>query len=200
MNKFLHLLIFAGVFLLGSSVKADTFSTFETTNYYSANRKFFVKVTPNKKAVLYKNGKKVWTKVLPELPEHLLVTNDGKRIVMIENYYGNNNDAKKEVIIFFDENGNRLSGFALEGLTDFQQVWRTTSGSHWLGKYELNQEESQLLIKTVVRSCPLPEKVSNDEDLKKVDECIKPKPKEKIIFLVTDGTLISRTGIAANEK
>lgn len=199
MRKYFYLLIFANFFLLGSLVKADTYSTFETTKYYSANRRFFVKVTPNKKAVLYKNGKKVWTKFFSELPRFLLITNDGRRLVMIENYYGNNNEAKKEVVIFFDENGNRLSGFALEDLANFHQVLQTTSGFDWLGKYELNQE-GQLLIKTVILSCPLLEKVSNDKDMKKVDECIKPKLKEKIVFSVADGTLISRTEIEASEK
>ncbi len=200
MSKYFYLPIFISAFLLGSSVKADTYNTFETSNYYSANRKVFVKVTPNKKAVLYKNGRKVWAKVLPELPMNLLVKNDGKRVVMIENYYGNQNERKKEVVIFFDENGNRLSGFDLGSLADYQNVLHTISNADWLDKYEFNQEENQLIVDTVVLSCPLLEKVPNDEDMKKVDECIKPKPKENITFSLIDGTLISRTEIEANEK
>ncbi len=199
--KCFNLLIFiVSVCLFVSSAKADTYSTFKTTNYYSANRRFFVKVNPNKKAVLYRNGKKVWTKVLPELPQTLLVTNDGKRMVMIENYYGNQNERKKEVIIFFDENGNRLSGFDLGSLADYQNVLHTTSASYWLDKYKFNQKENQLIVNTVILSCPLLEKVSSVEDVKKFDECIKPKPKERIIFSVTDGALLSRTEIEANEK
>jgi len=199
-KKCFYLLIITVLFVFGSVVKADTYSKFETTNYYSKNREFFVIVTPDKKAVLYKGNKKIWTQTLPELPQSLLVTNDGKRVVMIENYYGNSREPKKEVINFFGENGNKLSSYNLENLADLENILHTISSSHWLDKYEMNQEKNEVVIETFVLTCPLIGNVSNEEDLKKVDECRKPKPKERIVFSVVNGSLLSRTKIETTEK
>jgi len=187
-------------FIFGLVIKADTYSTFVTTDYYSKNRAFFVKVTPNKRATLYKGTRKIWTKLLPELPQDLLVTNNGKRVVMIENYYGNNNERKKEVIIFFNEKGNKISSQTLESLADFENVNHTVSNAHWLEKYELNQEKNEVVIATFILTCRLPERVSNEEDIKEYDECSQLKPKEKIGFSVIDGSLLYRTKIENTEK
>jgi len=200
MKKYLCLLI-TGVYLIFSSViQADTYSKFVTTDYYSQNRKFFVQVTPDKKAILFKDGKRIWTQPLPELPMKLLVTNDGKRVVMIENYYGNNRNPKKEVIIFFDENGIKLSSQTLESVADLKRVLHTISSSHWLKNYELNQIQNKIVVDTVILTCPLIERVSNEEELKKVDECMKEKPNEKIVFSLDDGKILSRSQIETAEK
>jgi hypothetical protein len=72
------------VLILVTSTRADTYITFTTMRYYSANRRYYVEVTPKRRATLYRAGSRrptrQWIRVLPELPERLLVTNDGKRV------------------------------------------------------------------------------------------------------------------------
>ena len=199
-KKYLYLIIITISLLFVTVVKADTDSKFQTTKYFSKSRAFYVIVTPDKKATLYKDKTKMWTILLPELPGKMLVSNDGNRVIMVENYYGNNNDRKKEVLIFFDENGNKISSYDLETLADFNNVLHTNSGSHWLKNYELDEEENQLIINTIVLSCPLVEKNDKKVDLKKVDKCKKPKPNEVITFSLSDGKLLSRTKIETVEK
>ncbi len=181
-------------------VKADTFSKFQTTEYFSKNRNYVIKVTPDKKAVLKNKNKIIWKKSLSELPETLLITDDGKRTIMIENYYGNNGDRKKEVLIFFDEKGNKLSSFVLEDLADFENILHTTSGSHWLGKYEFNEDNSELIVESVALTCPLPNGIKSEEDRKKIDECRKFKQNENFVFTIATGTLLSRTKIEITKK
>ncbi len=199
-KKYYYFLVITISLIFVSLVKADTVGKFETTKYFSKNREFFVTVTPDKKATLRKGRKKIWTQLLPELPGKMLVSNDGKRVIMIENYYGDNNERKREILIFFGENGNKISSYNLESLADFDNVLHTNSGSHWLDSYEMNQEKNEFVVYTIVLSCPLIEKISSNIDLKKVDECSKPKPNEKILFSTIDGSLLSRTKIASAEK
>ena len=199
-KKYLYLIIIAISLVFVSVVKADTDSKFVTTKYFSKNRAFYVIVTPDKKAILYKGKTKIWTILLPELPGKILVSNDGNRVIMMENYYGNNNDRKKEVLIFFDEKGIKLKSYDLESLADFNNVLHTNSGSHWLKNYEVDEAENELIINTVVISCPLIEKNSKIVDLKKIDECKKPKPNETIKFSLSDGKLLSRTKTETVEK
>ena len=200
MTKYLYSPVITICFIFSSIIYADTYSKFETTDYYSKNRRFFVRVKPDKKATLYKNGKMVWTQSLPELPMKLLVTDDGTRVIMIENYYGNRRDPKKEVIIFFNEKGAKFSSQTLKDVADLKNVMHTISSSSWLENYELNQNESEIIIKTTVLTCSLIERVSRVDDLRKVDECMKPKPKEKIVFSVLDGKILSRSAINTAEK
>ena len=63
-NKYFYLLI--GIFFMGVGIvaKADTYSKFETTKYYSKNQEFHVEVTPDKKAILYKNKKREYSSSL----------------------------------------------------------------------------------------------------------------------------------------
>ena len=199
-KKYLYLLVITISLVFVSVVKADTDNKFVTTKYFSKNRKFYVIVTPDKKATLRNGRKNIWTRLFPDLPGKLLVSDDGKRVIMIENYYGNNNDRKKEVLIFFDEKGNKLKSYDLESLADFNNVLHTNSGSHWLKNYEVDEAENELIINTVVISCPLIEKNSKIVDLKKIDECKKPKPNETIKFSLSDGKLLSRTKTETVEK
>ncbi len=191
-----YLLVALFFLLLTTFVQAQNVNKFEVTKYFSKNREYFVKVTPDKKAVLYRGNKKVRTQILPALPGSLLITNDGKRLIMIENYFGNNNDRKTEVLIFFDEKGDKISGFNLESLADFDNVLHTNTGSSWLDTFEINQSKNELILNTIVLTCPLVENSPKAVDLKKVNECKKPKPKEKITFSTVDGKLISRTDVA----
>ena len=199
-KKCLYLIIITISLVFVSVVKADTYSKFVTTKYFSKNRAFYVIVTPDKKATLYKGKTKIWTILLPELPGKMLVSNDGNRAIMMENYYGNNNDRKKEVLIFFGENGDKITSYDLETLADFNNVLHTNSGSHWLENYEIDEETNELIINTIVLSCPLVEKNDKKVDLKKVAKCKKPKPNEVITFSLSDGKLLSRTKIETMEK
>lgn len=180
--------------------KAQTDDKFKTTNYFSKNKEYFVKVTPNKTAIFYRGRKKVWTKKLPELPGNLLISNDGKRVIMIENFYGNNNDRKKDVLIFFNEKGDKIANYDLESLADFDNVLHTNSGSKWLEDVELNQSKNELVLNTIALSCPLVENGAKVVDLKKIDKCKKPKPKEKITFSIAEGKLLSRKQVETIEK
>lgn len=201
MKKTYSFLFIALVFLSFVLVsKAQTDEKFKTTNYISKNREYFVRVTPNKIASLYKGRKKIWTKSIPELPGNMLVTDDGKRVIMIENYYGNNNDRKREVVIIFGEKGDKIAGFELASLADFDNVLHTNSGSKWLDNVELNQSKNELVVNTIVLSCALVENGAKIVDLKMIDKCKKPQPKEKITFSIVDGKLLSRTQVGSAEK
>ena len=199
-KKFYYFPIIIIFLVLATVAQAERDDKFQTTKYFSKNRAFYVIVTPDKKATLYKGKTKIWTIVLPELPGKMLVSNDGNRVIMMENYYGNNNDRKKEVLIFFGETGNKILSYDLESLADFNNVLHTNAGSLWLENYELDEEKNNLIINTIVLSCPLIENASKKVDLKRVNKCRKPKPNEKIIFSIVDGVLLSRTKIESAKK
>ncbi|MBA4184372.1 MAG: hypothetical protein H0X49_10210, partial [Acidobacteria bacterium] len=110
------MILFAG---FAFDVRADSYSTFQTTRFYSANRRFVVVVNENKRATLYRNGRKlhrVWRETLTDLPNQLFVADDGKRVAIVDRYYGNNGSSSLPVVIFLDENGKRFSTHLLGDL------------------------------------------------------------------------------------
>ena len=91
-KKYIALLVLLCSVVFVQGICADTYSTFQTTRYYSANRRYLVIVTEKKRATLYRKGRKlqrVWSRTLSALPQKLFVTTDGKRVVMVDRYYGN---------------------------------------------------------------------------------------------------------------
>src|SRR3989442_3043866 len=88
--------------LMTITAAADQYSSFKTTRFYSANRRYFVEVRPNKRATLYHNGRtarRMWTRMLPELPRDLFVADDELGAVMVDFYYGNNCAADAPVLV-----------------------------------------------------------------------------------------------------
>src|SRR2546422_9183334 len=78
--------------ILASNALADTYSTFQTTRFYSTNRRYLVEVDAKKRATLYRNGRyfqRIWTRILPELPRELFIANDGTGMAIVDFYYGN---------------------------------------------------------------------------------------------------------------
>lgn len=111
------------LFILAANVRADTYSTFQTKRFYSANRHYFVEVTEKKRATLYRNGRHfrwVWTRILPELPRELLVTDDGSRVALVDFYYGNNHDPNAPVVVIFGDGGKEMARYLLKDVAD---VW-----------------------------------------------------------------------------
>lgn len=200
MNIKLFVFLIAAVFIFAStlSVQADTSTTFKTTNYYSLNRRFFIKVTPNERATLYskKNGwRKLWSRKLPGLPSRIFVSNDGKRVVMIDYYYGNNHASKKDVVYFFNENGSPIQSYSLDRVANLQKVLYTTSTSHWYYGAYFAPEQNNFVIETAVLKCPLPRNVQTEADSEAVRNCWDNIPYEELIFSTATGELLSRTNI-----
>lgn len=200
MNIKLSLFLVAAVFIFAfkPSVQADTYTTFKTTNYYSANRRFFVKVAPNERATLYgkKNGwRKLWSRKLPGLPSRIFVTNDGKRVMMIDYYYGNNHSSKKDVVYFFNENGSPIQSYSLDRVANLQKVLHTTSTSHWYYGAYFAPEQNNFIIETAVLKCPLPRSVQTEADSEAVRNCWNNVPYEELMFSTAAGQLTSRTNI-----
>jgi hypothetical protein len=182
---------------LVSTARADTHSTFETTRYYSYNRKFFVEVTEKKRATLYRNGswlRRIWRRTLPELPRHLMVSNDGKRAVIIDKYYGNGGQPSLKVITTLDERGGQLVSLELREVANLSRVLQTTSAAHWYGGAEFSPDGRFLIVKTVVAKRQCSEITKPPEE---PDECMQSVPYEQLRFDLASGKLIERASLAS---
>lgn len=183
----------------GTIARGDTYSTFQTTRFYSANDLYFVKVTPSKRATLYRKGRRLqrlWSRVLPELPARVFITNDGTRVVMIDYYYGNNGSASANVVLFFDEAGNQIAGHALGQIAHLSRVYQTTSSAHWYYGALFTPDQSTFTVETVVRKCDSPKTmVQTQEDIAAYDDCMKARPFEELRFSMATGSLTSRVDI-----
>src|SRR5262245_51930465 len=97
--------------IVSSSAFGDSYGAFQTKRFYSQNRRFFVEVRENKRAILYRNGRrlrKLWQRDLSELPRKLMVTNDGTAIAIVDFYYGNNCRPDAPVLMIFGPGGDEL--------------------------------------------------------------------------------------------
>jgi tetratricopeptide (TPR) repeat protein len=193
-------IIVAIVFLaLGAIAHADTYSTFQTTRYYSTNHQYFVEVTPNKRATLYLSGRRlqqVWSRVLPELPARLFIANDGKRVVMLDYYYGNGRSPSANVLLLFDETGSLIASHSLGEVANLSRVPQTTSSAHWYYGALFTPDQSILIVETIVRKCEPPKwNVQSQEEREAYEECMKVQPYEELRFSMATGKLISRVDI-----
>ena len=174
----------------------DTYSTFQTTRYYSSNRHYFVVVTEKKTATLYQNGRRlrrVWRHTLPELPGTLMVANDGHRVIVIDRYYGNNHMPTLKAITTLDERGREIASYQLREIANLERVLNTISASHWYGDAEFSKDGSFLAVKTVVakRQCS-----QNVKSAAEANECMESVPYEQLRFELATGKLIERTSIS----
>ncbi|HEX9928796.1 MAG TPA: hypothetical protein VGB02_09700 [Pyrinomonadaceae bacterium] len=176
------------------NVRADTYSTFKTTRYYSANRRFFVVVNENKRAALYRNGRKlhkIWRGTLAYLPSQLLITDNGNRVVIVDRYYGNNGAGSLPVVIFLDEKGKPVASHKLGDVANLKRVLFTTSTAHWLKEFRLLSKGEILLIETIISKYDnnLCKQVISAEEAEKCSESI---PFEELHFALATGELVKR--------
>jgi len=197
-KKLLLGLIVLGVLFFAQSAYSDTFSTFQTTRYYSAKRHYFVTVTEKKRATLYRNGSKVikiWSKFLDELPNKLFVTDDGSRVAVIDRYYGNGGSPSASAVLILDENGKQLAAHSLGEVTNLKRVQQTTSGAHWFDKVQLSEDEQNLLIETQTTKYDWGDCLTNTPPEQR-EKCFETIPYQQLRFALLSGSLSERKGIA----
>ena len=183
---------------IAPSVCADTYATFVKTRYYSANRAYFVEVNEQKRATLYRNGRKlarVWVQKLEALPGMLLVTNDGKRTVIIDRYGGNESKPEMPVVMFLDENGKQIASHKLGDVADLKNVLTTISAAHWIKDYNLSTDQQSLVIESQVLSIPWPDckdRVKPED----IGKCWESVPYQQLKFALATGELVERVDVA----
>ena len=186
------LIIFLAFVVLTTAARADTYSTFKTTRYYSANRRYFVEVRPNRRAVLYRinatHKRAQWIRVLEALPGQLLVTNDGRRVAIIDRYYGNGVNPDAPAVILLNDKGQEIVRHRLRDVANLAKVFTTTSTAHWYSAAAFAPDESQLIIDTIVaeRDQAKCVHVSSPEE---ADACWRSVPDVQLRFSVVDGKL-----------
>lgn len=194
------LTITLALLVLVTSARADTYSTFTTRRYYSTNRHYFVEVTPERRASLYRvdsrQPRRQWTGILPALPGRLLVANDGSRVAVIDRYYGNARDPNMPAVVLLNGTGKEIARYRLSEVADLSRVLTTTSSAHWYSTVAFTPNEDYLIIDTIVakRDRATCTRVNSAEE---ADDCFKSTPYEQLRFGTADGKLISRTNIAA---
>lgn len=188
-------IITLALLLIATSTRADTYSAFTRTEYYSANHKYFVVVTEKQLAMLYRvearGPRRLWTHVLPQLPEHLLVTNDGRRVALIDRYYGNGGNPNMPAVVWFNEHGNEIARHRLADVAALSRVNETTSAAHWLSKVAFTPDESALLTDTIVAKRD-PATCTNMNSAAEADDCGRSIPYEQLRFDAAGGKLVSR--------
>lgn len=185
------LLSAALIFFASAIAHADTYATFTTKRFFSPNNRYVVEVLPDKRATLYVNQRrlqKIWSRTLPELPARLFISNDGKRVVVVDFYYGNGSSASANVIVFLDEAGNPTASYALGQIANLPKVLHTTSAAHWYYGAFFTPDEKQFVVETLINRCfpKTPDEAEN---------CWKSDPFEEIRFSTANGELISRADI-----
>lgn len=183
---------------IATSTRADTYSTFVRTEYYSANREYFVVVTDRELATMYRveprGPRRLWVHVLPQLPGQLLVTNDGRRVALIDRYYGNGHNPKMPAVTWFNENGNEIARHLLADVADLSRVNMTISTSHWYTEAAFTPDQSALVIDTIVAK-RTPEMCTQSISAAERDDCGRSIPFEQLRFDTGTGKLSARTPI-----
>ncbi len=194
--------IVLSILVTGNAV-ADSYSTFQTTRYYSANRQYFIEVTEKKRATLYRNGhqaRRLWSHILPELPRELLVANNGSGAAMVDFYYGNNHDPNAPVIVVFGVKGSELARYLLKDVADLSRTPMTTSMAYWYGDAKLITDDRSLIVQTLVSKYDR-SKCGNikspDEAEKMWEICMATVPHENLVFDMATGRLVSRESVAS---
>ena len=185
---------------LTSIARADSYIAFETKRFYSANAEYSVEVKPDKRATLYRMNpqpSQIWSRVLPVLPARLFVSNDGKRVVIIDHYYGNVGKASAKVVLFFDEAGKQIAGHELGKVAALSSVLRTISSAHWYYGTLFSPDEQTLIVETVKQKCQqMSYTTRTPEDRALVERCWRSDPHEELRFSMATGALISRADIS----
>ena len=202
-RKYFAALVLFSLVTFAPIVRADLYSTFQTTRYYSSNRRYLVIVTEQKRAALYRNGRRVsriWSQALSELPSRVFVTNDGKRVVMFERYYGNNNNPSMPVITIYNDRGVQIARNLLGEVANLERVMTTISSAHWYREIRLSPDERFLQIETEVArvenwaecfmNTPVEEQIERDR-------CLETIPYLQLRFALENGELVERISVAS---
>jgi hypothetical protein len=198
-KKTISLILLLGLVAFVPSVSADTYSSFETTRYYSANRRYFVIVTEKKRATLYRNGRRlrrVWSRTLSELPQKLFITNDGERVAIVDQYYGNGRSPEERVVIILNEKGNQIASHRLGEVANLVKVLQTTSTAHWYGEAHLSPDEQILVIETQVMRLDWDE-CRRSIRTEEMEKCWETVPYQQLRFALATGALIDRLNLAS---
>lgn len=181
------------------TVFADTYITFQTTRYHSANRRYFVVLTEKKSATLYHNGRglrRVWSRKLQELPGQLFVTNDGERVAMVDRYYGNGGSPKTPVVIILGKNGDEIASHLLGDLVNLKRVIETTSSARWYSDARLSADGEMLMINTDIMKRERDE-CSRNLPAETTEKCLETVPYQQLRFSLSSGELIERVSLAS---
>ena len=181
------------------SICADTYSTFQTSRYYSANRRYLVIVTEKKRATLYRNGRRlrpVWSLTLPELPQKLFVTNDGKRVAIVDRYYGNGGSPETPVVVILGENGAQIVSHRLGNVANLKRVMQTISSAHWYKQAQLAPGDEILIIETHVTKRDWDECHRNTRS-EEMAKCWETVPYQQLRFALSSGELIEKVSLAS---
>jgi len=65
------------------------------------------------------------------LPDRLLVANDGRRVALIDRYYGNAKDPNMPAVIMFNETGTEIARYRFADVANLRRALTTTSSAHW---------------------------------------------------------------------
>jgi hypothetical protein len=124
------------------------------------------------------------------------VANDGKRVAMIDRYYGNSGDPNMPAVILLSETGKEIARHRLADVANLSNVITTISAAHWYSTSTFSPDGSYLIIDTIIakRDRDACTHVNSGEQ---ADECGKSVPYEQLRFGTADGKLISRRNTAA---
>ena len=199
LKKYIGLIVLLGSVSLTPGVSADTYSTFQTTRYYSADRRYLVVVTEKKRATLYRNGRRLrrlWARVLQELPGQLFVTNDGKRVAIVDRYYGNGGSPETPVVVILGGDGGQIASHRLGDLADLKRVMQTISAAHWYREARLAPDGGTLIIETHATKREWDECLKTSPSAES-EKCWETVPYQQLRFSLSSGALIERVSHAS---
>lgn len=198
-KKYISLIVLLSSVAFVPSISADTYSTFQITRYYSANRRHLAIVTEKRRATLYRNGRRLrplWSRTLPELPNQLFVTDDGKRVAIVDRYYGNGRSPEARVVIILDEKGDQLASHRLGDVANLGRVIQTVSAAHWYKDARLSSDGQLLEIETQITKHDWGE-CHRSTRPEEVDRCWETVPYERLRFALATGELAERVNLAS---
>ncbi len=77
----------------------------------------------------------------------MILTNNAKRVAIIDRYYGNDHQPTLRVITTLDERGTEIASHELQEVANLSRVLQTISASHWYDSAEFSPDERFLIEK-----------------------------------------------------
>lgn len=188
-------------FLVSLSIiptRADSYATFGKKRFYSSDGGYFVEITENKLARMYKtrlSKRLIWTQTIEELPSQVFVSESGYRVILFGKAYGNNHKKEAHAITFLDEKGQRLKSYRIEAFSDLTNLPATTSSTYW---YELvSMGGAGFVIQTVKLKMTNLNACIENTPIDKRWKCTETEPAEQFQFDIRTGEIIKRYRIVA---
>jgi hypothetical protein len=138
----------------------------------------------------------VWSRTLPELPQKLFLTNDGKRVAIVDRYYGNGGFPETPVVIILGENGKTLASHSLGEVANLKRVMQTISAAHWYCEARLAPDGEILIIETIATKRDLDECLSTLPSEERA-KCWETVPYQQLRFSLYSGELVERLSLAS---